>query len=575
MPANPNAKDEWLISHLRWAILVVTFVLSSQDPSQRGKLLSIYAVLLAGVLYNLVVVLQLRFGRIPRRFPELSLGLDTALLLAITYVSQQPSYFLFLLFPIIIAALRSGMEISLLIASTATSAYGLFIVFFQPWLAGGQSLVPTIVTIATLFVGATVTSLLGQRSKRAYPTTGIEEEGPPTSAYRERFRAIYDMTSELIATLNYQLVLEKMLDVSLADFKEKAHRDLQRPVSMVLFFDDEEGSLRVGASRNLSKTDEMQSIAGKEGLVGRVVSTGEPVTSSRPNADPELSAFSSLRRCHSVLCVPLRAGLEMYGLALFGSPEAEAYSGAYMELITAFCNQASIALQNAELYQTLKEERKRILFSDEELRKQLARELHDGPTQTVSSIAMRLDFVRVLLDQDPVRARRELDKLERLAAQAVKEVRTMLFSMRPMILETQGLAAALEQYAQRIRETDYIDVHVDAEGLDKRPAPLVEGATFFILEEAINNAKKHAEPQNIWISLARRNAELFAQVRDDGQGFDVADVETSYDERTSLGLVNMRERARLINGQLTIESKPSAGTAVTLIAPMSGEEKVG
>jgi signal transduction histidine kinase len=244
-----------------------------------------------------------------------------------------------------------------------------------------------------------------------------------------------------------------------------------------------------------------------------------------------------------------------------------------MELITAFCNQASIALQNAELYQNLQAERKRVLFSDEELRRQLARELHDGPTQSVSSIAMRLDFVRTLLDSNPAQARRELDKLERLAGQAVKEVRTMLFSMRPMILETQGLAAALAQYADRVRQTDYVDVVLDADKLAERPVPLVEGAIFFILEEAINNAKKHADPQHIWVTLRSNNGELFAEVRDDGQGFDVVEVEGSYDQRTSLGLINMRERARLINGLLTIESKPMEGTTVTLTAPLSGEEE--
>jgi signal transduction histidine kinase len=280
-----------------------------------------------------------------------------------------------------------------------------------------------------------------------------------------------------------------------------------------------------------------------------------------------------MRRCRSVLCVPLRAGLELYGVALFASPEADAYGDAYMELMTAFCNQASIALQNAELYQNLQVERKRVLFSDEELRRQLARELHDGPTQSVSSIAMRLDFVRTLLDSNPAQARRELDKLERLAGQAVKEVRTMLFSMRPMILETQGLTAALEQYADRVRQTDYIDVVVDADKLAERPAPLVEGATFFILEEAISNAKKHAKPQHVRVILESNDGELFAEVRDDGQGFDVVEVESSYDQRTSLGLINMRERARLINGLLTIESKPMEGTTVTLTAPMSGEEE--
>ncbi|MDH4207808.1 MAG: ATP-binding protein, partial [Anaerolineae bacterium] len=156
----------------------------------------------------------------------------------------------------------------------------------------------------------------------------------------------------------------------------------------------------------------------------------------------------------------------------------------------------------------------------------------------------------------------------------VKEVRTMLFSMRPMALETHGLAAALEQYAERFQQTNNIDVHVDTMELTARPVAPVEAAIFFILEEAITNAKKHAAPQNIWVSLGNANGEVVAQVRDDGQGFNVADVEGSYEERSSLGLINMRERARLINGTLTIESKPSQGTVVTLVAPLTGEEEV-
>jgi len=573
MRETQSTRSDWWTSHLRWVILVLVFVFSSRDPSQRPSLLPIYAVLAVGALYNLAVVLFLYFKRTPSHFRETTVALDALLLVTITYLSGQPYYFLLSLFPIIAASLQLGLEVGLLVASVVTLAYGGFIFFLQPWLAGGQGLFPTILSIVALFIGAAAASLASGKEREDLSIPVVENGVPPSSAYRERFRAIYEMTSELIATLNYQMVLDKMLDVSLAGFKEKEHRDLQRPVSMVLFFDEERENLYVAASRNLSTTDGLQKTAGRTGLLGHVAATGEPATTSRPNADPELSSFSALRRCHSVLCVPLRAGLEMYGMALFGSPESNAYSDVYMELITAFCNQASIALQNAQLYQTLQEERRRILFSDEELRKQLARELHDGPTQTVSSIAMRLDFIRTLLDSDPVRAREELNKLERLAGQAVQEVRTMLFSMRPIILETQGLAAALEHYAQRMIETEDIEVHLDTDGLDKRPVPLVEGATFFILEEAINNAKKHAEPQNIWISIENRTGELLAHVRDDGRGFDIRQVESSYDERTSLGLVNMRERARLINGVLTIESQPSKGTTVALTAPMTGEEE--
>lgn len=573
MPNKPNITTEWRTSHLRWATLVAMLIISALDPAQRPRLALIFVTLLAGGLYSLALVLLLRYRRPFAHYREVTLALDTLLFVAVTYLSGQPSYFLFALFPVIVAALRFGIEISLLVASIVTSTYAGFVFFLQPWLAGGQYLFPGLLTILALFIAAIVTGLLLPEAPKALDVTEGAQEEPPSAAYRERFRAIYDMTGDLIATLNYQLVLEKMLDVSVADYIESEQRDLQRPASMVLLFDEEQDNLHVAASRNLSKTDELKRIKGNTGLIGHVLSRGEPARSSRPSADRELSAFRALRRSRTVLCVPLRAGLELYGVALFGSPESNAYGDAYMELITAFCNQASIALQNAELYQNLKEERKRVLFSDEELRKQLARELHDGPTQTISSIAMRLDFIRTLLEPDPLRARRELDKLERLAGQAVKEVRMMLFSMRPMILETQGLAAALEQYADRIRQTDDIDIRVDATGLKSRPVPLVEGATFFILEEAINNAKKHAAPHNIWVTIKSSRSELLAQVRDDGQGFDVAEVESSYESRSSLGLVNMRERARLIHGQLTIESKPMEGTTITLAAPMSGEEE--
>ena len=572
MPERRNVKVEWWLTHLRWGVLVIILILSTIDPSHITDVPVVYALLGAAAAYNLALVLLLYFKSRPRFLWESTVAVDTALFVAVTYFSAQPSYLLLSLVAVVTAALQFGFEISLLISSIVTSAYGLTIFLLRPSLVTGAELVPTVISMLLPFIVAIVVSLLSSAQKA--PASTGEPEVPPSAAYRERFRAIYEMTGELIASLNYQLVLEKMLDVSLAGFQEEADARWQTPVSMVLLLAEGRKDLYVAASRNLGKRDEHQTITGETGLVAQVISTAEPAISGRPSADPELSNFHALRRCRSILCVPLRAGLEMYGVAVFASPEANAYSDVHMELVTAFCNQASIALQNAELYQTLQEEKKRILVSDEELRKQLARELHDGPTQTVSSVAMRLDFVRMLMEKDPARARGELDNLERLAAQAVKEVRTMLFSMRPMILETQGLAPALEQYAQRIKETDGIDVHIDADRLDQRPVPHVEGAIFFILEEAITNARKHAEPQNIWVDLRRQNGELVAQVRDDGQGFDIVQVEGSYDERTSLGLVNMRERASLIGGSLTIESKRGEGTRVTLTAPMSGQEEL-
>lgn len=146
----------------------------------------------------------------------------------------------------------------------------------------------------------------------------------------------------------------------------------------------------------------------------------------------------------------------------------------------------------------------------------------------------------------------------------------MLFTLRPLILETQGLQAALEQYVNKLAETDTISIHLETtpqadQALDRE----VQGVIFYIIEEAIGNARKHAQSQNVWVRLHLQDHDaLVAEVEDNGVGFDVEAVQTTYDERGSLGLINMYERAELVDGQLTISSAPAGGTQIRLIVPL-------
>jgi len=94
---------------------------------------------------------------------------------------------------------------------------------------------------------------------------------------------------------------------------------------------------------------------------------------------------------------------------------------------------------------------------------------------------------------------------------------------------------------------------------------------FFIEEEAVNNARKHAQAENIWVRLKRRGELLRLEVQDDGVGFDVSKVEASYDQRASLGMVNLRERAEMVNGVLRIDSVPGKGTRVAVTIPLTIE----
>jgi signal transduction histidine kinase len=260
-------------------------------------------------------------------------------------------------------------------------------------------------------------------------------------------------------------------------------------------------------------------------------------------------------------------------LLVLGSSEPDLYTRDFQDLLTAICNQAVLALQNARLYQNLMDEKDRLVTVEEDARKKLARNLHDGPTQTIAAIAMRLNYIRLLIDQNPTDAVQEIHQLEDLARRTTKEIRQMLFTLRPLILESQGLVAALEQLRQKFQETSAVTLHLEADReVDRLLSKDTKGSVFYIVEEATNNARKHAQANNIWIRLYQRGMNVVAEVEDDGKGFDVAAMEANYASRGSLGIINIRERAILAKGKTVFNTAPGKGTKVVVTVPISMPE---
>jgi signal transduction histidine kinase len=176
------------------------------------------------------------------------------------------------------------------------------------------------------------------------------------------------------------------------------------------------------------------------------------------------------------------------------------------------------------------------------------------------------------MERDTVSASDELYKVEDLARRTTKEIRHMLFTLRPLILESQGLVAALEQLAEKMRETHGQNVSVEAEpGAAEDLEIGKQGVVFYIAEEAINNARKHAEAEHIWVRMRQQEGLFILEVEDDGVGFNVGAVDSHYEQRGSLGMVNMRERAELVNGLFRIESSEGSGTRITVLVPLTEE----
>jgi signal transduction histidine kinase len=194
--------------------------------------------------------------------------------------------------------------------------------------------------------------------------------------------------------------------------------------------------------------------------------------------------------------------------------------------------------------------------------------LHDGPSQLLASMVMGLRFLRQVIAREPERTDTELNELDRLANTALHQLRNMLFDLRPVALETQGLAAALQVYVERQKDMKQIEFHLDTQAFAGRFTPKVEAASFSIIQEAVNNVEKHAQAKNIWISVKSLGDKLAIAVKDDGRGFDIEQVQESYSQKGNLGLLNMKERTEIAGGKLKIESKPGRGTSVTLDLPL-------
>ncbi|MFK7800047.1 MAG: histidine kinase [Anaerolineae bacterium] len=377
-------------------------------------------------------------------------------------------------------------------------------------------------------------------------------------------QALQEMATRLRATLDLDQVLESALNVSTVGLQDAGVPEKNIVAAVMLYEGDE---LKLVAKRRMQR-DPIFKIDDKAGVIGKSMEDAEPIIINDVDKDPVLPKFISFRRCRTMVCIPLRVRFQIYGVMLIGSEVKFKFDDGSIDLFLSVADQMVIALQNAQLYQNLENEKQRLIEAETEARRQLARDLHDGPTQTVSAIAMRLNFVRNLIKQDPDEAIKEVQKVEDMAKNTAKDIRGMLFTLRPLVLETQGLGPALETIMERLSEETGIIMRLTGGETGDLLNPQAQGVLFYIIEEALGNARKHSKATSIDVRLWNEDGLVVTRIQDDGVGFAVNEVMGSYDTRGSLGMINMRERAETIDGSIKINSAPGRGTAITIVVPL-------
>ena len=560
---------EWVGLSVRWLMLGALPVVAGLTDRLGWALV---VVLILWAAFSMAIGLLAASGQRAVWHGWVVAGIDVVFALAAIGASGSLASPLWwsLLIGVVQAGLAYGMVAALSLTALGVIASAALVLATVPREA--EVLVPLGLYSGGLMLAGASLGWLTEQTRDAVPKGSIPEprhEAPLRIGDHEQVRTVFQLASELNATLNYERVLEMALDLSAKALAEEGPED-EHLVSALLVFTDQE--LRVASARRLTHSDLRVTLPGEEGAIGQSLHSGDSSLLHEPARDPELTRLVALHNCREALVIPLAVGLEAYGILLFGHPKPDYFTAERAELLEAIGHQAMVALQNARLYRDLEQEKERITEIQEDARRKLARDLHDGPTQSIAAIAMRVNFARRLMERDAKAASDELFKVEDLARRTTKEIRHMLFTLRPLILESQGLVAALNQLAEKVRETHGQNVMVEAQpGAAEQLELGKQGVVFYIAEEAINNARKHAEARHIWVRLRMREEFFVLEVEDDGVGFNVGAVDTNYEQRGSLGMVNMRERAELVSGMLRIDSSEGIGTRITVYVPLSEE----
>jgi signal transduction histidine kinase len=260
--------------------------------------------------------------------------------------------------------------------------------------------------------------------------------------------------------------------------------------------------------------------------------------------------------------VPVRHRGEVLGAITVAMPPAEPLTPTHEKLLADVASQAGLVLRNVRLIEDLRASRQRLVAAQDEERRRLERNIHDGAQQQLVALAVKLRLVETVAAKDPAKAARMAAEAKAEVQDALENLRDLARGIYPPLLADQGLAAALEAQARKAA----VPVEVHPDGVGRYPQEVEAGAYFCVLE-ALQNVAKYADASRVDVNLHADNGELVFEVADDGKGFDP--------ERTppGSGLTNMRDRLEALGGSVEVASRRGEGTVVRGRIPVQAVER--
>lgn len=318
-----------------------------------------------------------------------------------------------------------------------------------------------------------------------------------------------------------------------------------------------------------------------EGIAGRVAQSGRAVLVEDISLEPEAARrdLVSMEGLKAFFSIPLRAKDNVYGVMNVTSRSPRRFSERDKHFLYAIGDLLGVGIETAKLYEQLSMSRERYrqlarqtLVAQEEGRKWLARELHDETSQSLSGLALQLqaliDMAEMSGNQDTEFIAR-LKKVHSLTVQVHTEISRLIANLHPPLLDTLGLVPAIRQHAESsLRHLD-INVSIEAKGKIKPLLSETEIELFRFAQGAVANIVQHSKAKNATIILEYQEEELLLQISDDGQGFDISQIQHIEEDGRGRGIFSMRERINILGGTMTTESTPGQGTTVKARVPIT------
>jgi signal transduction histidine kinase len=385
-----------------------------------------------------------------------------------------------------------------------------------------------------------------------------------------RQRAVEELeaVNAIALTLTQSQDLDAMLNRALRTVIEAS--GLPSPRGAILLLDPWGQTLNIRAEQGLCPgfTEIAHGVPLEECLCGLTAQSGEVLIVQDALNHPRHTRCLE-REPHTHVCVPLKSKDRLLGIMDFHLPANHQLDAVDKEMFGAIGRQVGVAVENARLCENLRFYVWRITEAQEDERKRIARELHDDTAQRLIALSRHLD---ALADSEEGLSEAGIERLERLQQgieQALQEVRRLTRDLRPSVLDDLGLLPALEGLLANL-EKDGVATELGVSGDSRRLPSDVELALFRIVQEALNNIKRHARASSVEIDVTFSDSRVQVVVCDDGRGCELLPSTSDYAMAGKFGLLGIEERAQLLHGHFQVQSGKGEGTTVGVDVPVQG-----